>query len=125
MERRGGEESLFFTLRLSFVSFSFIPLAIQSTPLSNPVSGVIGLKAPKYSVFGDTVNTASRMATSQPGPGIQLSESTLRLVGTLTHSLSHRGKRTNRLAQMGRVVSREGIMEREGGGGREGERERE
>ncbi|KAF5839470.1 hypothetical protein DUNSADRAFT_756 [Dunaliella salina] len=44
------------------------------------VSGLVGLDVPKWSVFGDTVNTSARLEqTSLPGC-IQLSEATLRLL---------------------------------------------
>mmetsp|Transcript_30292 Transcript_30292/g.78652 ORF Transcript_30292/g.78652 Transcript_30292/m.78652 type:complete len:935 (-) Transcript_30292:619-3423(-) len=40
------------------------------------VTGLIGTKLPKYSVFGDTMNTASRMESSCPYGCIQISEAT-------------------------------------------------
>ncbi|KAF5827432.1 hypothetical protein DUNSADRAFT_687 [Dunaliella salina] len=40
------------------------------------VTGLIGTKLPKYSVFGDTMNTASRMESSCPYGCIQISDST-------------------------------------------------
>eukprot|EP00798_Chlamydomonas_sp_ICE-L_P012791 gene12791-16050_t len=45
------------------------------------VSGLIGTKMPKFSLWGDTMNTASRMeSTSQPGC-VQVSETTFSLLG--------------------------------------------
>eukprot|EP00798_Chlamydomonas_sp_ICE-L_P017662 gene17662-24010_t len=44
------------------------------------VSGVIGTKLPKYSVFGDTMNTASRMESTANHGGIQVSADTFCLL---------------------------------------------
>ena len=45
-----------------------LPTLMYVTP--HPCSGLIGSKLPKFSVFGDTMNTASRMeSTCVPGRG--------------------------------------------------------
>jgi len=62
MQRRGGWE---------------VRIGIHSGPL---VGGIVGVKKYVYDVFGDTVNTASRMEAWSLPMHINLSESTYRLV---------------------------------------------
>eukprot|EP00798_Chlamydomonas_sp_ICE-L_P007328 gene7328-449_t len=54
------------------------------------VTGLIGMKLPKFSVFGDTMNTASRMESTCRMGAIQVSELTGKLLGD-THTFEPTG----------------------------------
>ena len=66
-----------------------IRIGLDSGPIT---SAVVGFRTPKYSIFGDVVNTASRMESTGVPSRIQISPATATLLHQAGYTVSERGE---------------------------------
>ncbi|XP_036363771.1 uncharacterized protein LOC118765611 [Octopus sinensis] len=100
-DRHAGEIATMALDLMSYVTLLHVPntesnvLQLRIGMHSGPVvSGVVGKLLPRFCLFGDTVNTASRMQSSSYALHIQVSENTAAILDSLGgYKLECRGER--------------------------------
>jgi class 3 adenylate cyclase len=79
--RLAGLQCMHLQARRTLMPNNGQPVTVRIGIHSGPItSGIVGYRMPKFCLFGDTMNTASRMESTCPHGCIQVSEATYQLL---------------------------------------------